>query len=120
MTISDGNRQCLRAIIISFLIWVVSFLLSFPLLVYYDTTMLYVFKVRFLSLFKTTMILESSFYNEILKYVKNTVPRIYSLKLYGCNNEKLKHNNCVITSVLYFYSNSLVYMLNKKAKIVKL
>ncbi|KAI1732080.1 7 transmembrane receptor (rhodopsin family) domain-containing protein [Ditylenchus destructor] len=40
----SNSRQCIRTILISIVIWIVSFLLSFPLLVYYDTTMLYVFK----------------------------------------------------------------------------
>uniref|UniRef100_F1L5G0 G-protein coupled receptor n=1 Tax=Ascaris suum TaxID=6253 RepID=F1L5G0_ASCSU len=44
MYASSHRRQCLRAVCISILIWIISFLLSFPLLVYYDTTMLYVFK----------------------------------------------------------------------------
>jgi neuropeptide Y receptor len=40
---TTGRSECLRAVFISLFIWVFSFLLSFPLLVYYDTTMLYVF-----------------------------------------------------------------------------
>uniref|UniRef100_A0A915A4T3 G-protein coupled receptors family 1 profile domain-containing protein n=1 Tax=Parascaris univalens TaxID=6257 RepID=A0A915A4T3_PARUN len=44
MYASSHGRQCLRAVCISTSIWIISFLLSFPLLVYYDTTMLYVFK----------------------------------------------------------------------------
>ncbi|VDM24143.1 unnamed protein product [Toxocara canis] len=44
MYASSHRRQCVRAVCISVSIWIISFLLSFPLLVYYDTTMLYVFK----------------------------------------------------------------------------
>uniref|UniRef100_A0A7E4W6J7 G_PROTEIN_RECEP_F1_2 domain-containing protein n=1 Tax=Panagrellus redivivus TaxID=6233 RepID=A0A7E4W6J7_PANRE len=44
MSLGTDRRQCLRAVIISVFIWVLSFLLSFPLLVYYQTSMLYVFK----------------------------------------------------------------------------
>uniref|UniRef100_A0A914RGI1 G-protein coupled receptors family 1 profile domain-containing protein n=1 Tax=Parascaris equorum TaxID=6256 RepID=A0A914RGI1_PAREQ len=49
MYASSHGRQCLRAVCISTSIWIISFLLSFPLLVYYDTTMLYVFKVMNIS-----------------------------------------------------------------------
>ncbi|KAH7732127.1 Protein NPR-8 b, partial [Aphelenchoides avenae] len=41
---STGRNECLRAVFISLAIWVLSFMLSLPLLLYYDTTMLYVFK----------------------------------------------------------------------------
>ncbi|CAD5215820.1 unnamed protein product [Bursaphelenchus okinawaensis] len=44
MTVGSVNQSCLKGIILSIMIWVFSFLLSFPLLIYYDTTMLYVFK----------------------------------------------------------------------------
>lgn len=45
MSVGTDRKQCLRAIIVSIIIWILSFLLSFPLLVYYNTSMLYVFKV---------------------------------------------------------------------------
>ncbi|VDM74331.1 unnamed protein product [Strongylus vulgaris] len=44
LKIASNRRQCMKAICISLTIWVVSFLLSLPLLLYYDTTMLYVVK----------------------------------------------------------------------------
>ncbi|KAE9553873.1 hypothetical protein FO519_002914 [Halicephalobus sp. NKZ332] len=44
MRVGTDGHQCIRAVLLSILIWAVSFLLSFPLLVYYNTSMLYVFK----------------------------------------------------------------------------
>ncbi|KAK6760496.1 hypothetical protein RB195_021820 [Necator americanus] len=44
LKVSSNRRQCMKAICISLTIWVVSFFLSLPLLLYYDTTMLYVVK----------------------------------------------------------------------------
>ncbi|KHJ95503.1 7 transmembrane receptor [Oesophagostomum dentatum] len=44
LKVASNRRQCMKAICISLAIWVVSFLLSLPLLLYYDTTMLYVVK----------------------------------------------------------------------------
>ncbi|CAD5221781.1 unnamed protein product [Bursaphelenchus xylophilus] len=44
MNVGTVNQTCVKGIILSVMIWVFSFLLSFPLLIYYDTTMLYVFK----------------------------------------------------------------------------
>ncbi|KAL3112754.1 hypothetical protein niasHT_019728 [Heterodera trifolii] len=41
---SGRSGQCLRAVLISLLIWLFSFLLSFPLLVYYRVHVLYVIK----------------------------------------------------------------------------
>ncbi|KAK0397575.1 hypothetical protein QR680_002177 [Steinernema hermaphroditum] len=44
MQTAPVKRKCMFAVCLSVGIWVMSFLLSFPLLVYYDTSMLYVFK----------------------------------------------------------------------------
>ncbi|CAJ0609267.1 unnamed protein product [Cylicocyclus nassatus] len=44
LKVASNRRQCMKAICVSLSIWVVSFLLSLPLLLYYDTTMLYVVK----------------------------------------------------------------------------
>nr|CAD2171156.1 unnamed protein product [Meloidogyne enterolobii] len=41
---SSRSGNCVRALLISVLIWVLSLLLSFPLLIYYQINMLYVFK----------------------------------------------------------------------------
>lgn len=43
--VQPERTQRLRTIFISLAIWIASFMLSFPLIVYYDTTMLYVLKV---------------------------------------------------------------------------
>uniref|UniRef100_A0AC34Q1T9 G-protein coupled receptors family 1 profile domain-containing protein n=1 Tax=Panagrolaimus sp. JU765 TaxID=591449 RepID=A0AC34Q1T9_9BILA len=42
--IGVDKTRCLKAVSLSFSIWIISFLLSFPLLIYYNTSMLYVFK----------------------------------------------------------------------------
>ncbi|EYC20065.1 hypothetical protein Y032_0023g849 [Ancylostoma ceylanicum] len=44
LKVASNRSQCMKAICISLAIWVVSFFLSLPLLLYYDTTMLYVVK----------------------------------------------------------------------------
>lgn len=44
MNVGIVNQSCVKGILLAMMIWTFSFLLSFPLLVYYDTTMLYVFK----------------------------------------------------------------------------
>ncbi|KJH40534.1 7 transmembrane receptor [Dictyocaulus viviparus] len=44
LRIASNRHQCMKAIFISLIIWIVSFFLSLPLLLYYDTTMLYVIK----------------------------------------------------------------------------
>ncbi|VDM58697.1 unnamed protein product [Angiostrongylus costaricensis] len=44
LEVASKRRQCMKAVCISLLIWIISFFLSLPLLLYYDTTMLYVVK----------------------------------------------------------------------------
>lgn len=41
----SSRGRIVRAILIAVLIWIFSFILSLPLLIYYDTVMLYVAKV---------------------------------------------------------------------------
>ena len=47
LSLASNRQQNFRAVIISVLIWLSSFILSLPLLLSYDTTILFVFKVRF-------------------------------------------------------------------------
>ncbi|KAE9413498.1 hypothetical protein Angca_006916, partial [Angiostrongylus cantonensis] len=44
LKVASKRRQCMKAVCISLIIWIISFFLSLPLLLYYDTTMLYVVK----------------------------------------------------------------------------
>ncbi|CAB3399812.1 unnamed protein product [Caenorhabditis bovis] len=44
LKITSNRKQCFQAVGVSAVIWVVSFILSLPLLLYYETTMLYVMK----------------------------------------------------------------------------
>ena len=52
LRVQSTGVQCFRACGISVAIWVASFLLSLPLLLHYDTTILYVMKVENLTLLK--------------------------------------------------------------------
>ncbi|PIC19062.1 hypothetical protein B9Z55_024738 [Caenorhabditis nigoni] len=44
LKIASNRKQCLHAILVSVAIWIVSFILSLPLLLYYETSMLYVMR----------------------------------------------------------------------------
>ncbi|CAD6189444.1 unnamed protein product [Caenorhabditis auriculariae] len=44
LKVASNREQCVRAVAVSVFIWVLSFILSLPLLLYYDTAMLYVMK----------------------------------------------------------------------------
>uniref|UniRef100_A0A1I7WUI3 G_PROTEIN_RECEP_F1_2 domain-containing protein n=1 Tax=Heterorhabditis bacteriophora TaxID=37862 RepID=A0A1I7WUI3_HETBA len=44
LKMTSNRRQCMQAVCVSLVIWIVSFILSIPLLLYYDTSMLYVVK----------------------------------------------------------------------------
>ncbi|CCD63510.1 putative G-protein coupled receptor npr-8 [Caenorhabditis elegans] len=44
LKIASNRKQCFHAVLVSLAIWIVSFILSLPLLLYYETSMLYVMR----------------------------------------------------------------------------
>ncbi|GMT35904.1 hypothetical protein PFISCL1PPCAC_27200 [Pristionchus fissidentatus] len=102
LSMSSSNGRIVRAVVIALFIWIFSFLLSLPLLLYYDTVMLYVAK--------DVLVTSQSGGDPYLHSYGWRLCKINTQMEEGSNEEKFIQLGITVMQVLFLYLVPLVVL----------